>query len=227
MKRQHDRRIDHQRFVVSARFTRGAILAAQVSILTLSCRPPEAAVPPIATPITILEYGDFQCPSCGRFARLHWPKLRRTFGDTVQLEFHHWPQPYHPYALTAALAAECARNQQRFEELHDLFFEQQESIGIKPLSSFAKDAGIRDLSRFLSCVQRQETRERVESDFRAAVATKGSGTPTLVIDGTVFRLRADTNWLPRLIDSILTSRDPVRPYRFAANPKQKRRPASG
>jgi protein-disulfide isomerase len=157
-------------------------------------------------PITIVEYGDFQCPSCARFALEHWPKVVRRFGENVVLDFRHWPQPYHPFALSSALAAECARVQGRFTEMHDLLFQQQGEIGVRAFASFAEEAGVSDIDAFRHCMDSSAPGTKIAADIRAAMDAGAMGTPALVIDGVTYRLRTDTNWLPHLLDSLIVHR---------------------
>src|SRR4051794_10621383 len=77
---------------------------------------------------TLTEYGDFECPYCGN-AYADVKEARRRLGDSVTFEFRHFPiEQRHPHALQAAEAAEAARAQGRFEQMHDLLFENQRAL---------------------------------------------------------------------------------------------------
>jgi hypothetical protein len=154
--------------------------------------------------VSIVEFGDFQCPSCRRFALVHWPTVNRRFGDSVSLTFRHWPQPYHRHAYDAAVAAECAKREGRFQQMHDALYLEQERIGTKSMVDFAVTAGIIDTRSFRTCLASAASRLVVERDIEDARKTGGVATPTLLIDGVVYRLRSDTAWLPALVDSLLT-----------------------
>jgi protein-disulfide isomerase len=161
--------------------------------------------------LVVTEFGDFQCPACSRFALLHWPEVQRIFGDSVVLQFRHWPQPYHPFARDAAVASICAEAQGRFQQMHDLLFARQSAIGHASFESFAKETGVRDLPKFAKCLRSLAPRAVIDRDSRAAVAIGAVGTPTLVVEGVPYRLRADVTWLPRLIDSLMEpKRDSLR-----------------
>jgi protein-disulfide isomerase len=170
-----------------------------------SCAPlsgDSRATPPTAS-VLVVEFADFQCPACRRFALNHWPSVQARFGDSVALVFRHWPQAYHPHAYGAAIAAVCAGQQGRFAHIHNLFYLEQEMIGRKSFLAFAAASGVQDLAAFAKCATGPEARAIVDADIGAARAIGGTGTPTLVINGVRHRLRADTTWLPRLVDSLL------------------------
>jgi protein-disulfide isomerase len=160
---------------------------------------------PSNAPITILEFGDFQCPACRYFATTLWPNVRTEFGDKVSLVFRHWPLSYHKHAYQAAVAAECAAMQGRLEQFHDLLFLKQDSIGLKSMRSFATDARVRDIDAFDRCASRNSPVESIEGDIAAARAAGGTGTPTLVINGMRYPLRRDSLWLNHVIDSLLSA----------------------
>jgi len=177
------------------------IAIAMIGIAIAACGNDESARHQAS--VSVVEFADFQCPACRRFALLHWPSVKARFGDAVELSFRHWPQSYHGYAYSAAIAAVCAGNQDRFVQIHDLFYLEQPAIGHKPFREFARESGVKDLQKFERCLGSSDARAIVDDDIRAALEVGGVGTPTLLIDGVKYRLRADTSWLPHLIDSLL------------------------
>ena len=92
----------------------------------------------VNAPVTIVEFADFQCPACRRFATEIFPMLQAQFGDQMALVFRHWPLPNHPYSYDAARAAECAAAQGRLEAFHDLVFSQRDSLEVEPFRRFAR-----------------------------------------------------------------------------------------
>ena len=137
-------------------------------------------------PVLIREYGDFQCPSCGAFARLIEPQIRAAYIDTgkVRLEWHDfaWIGAESRYA---ANAARCAGDQGKFWEYHDLLYrsqsgENQGAFSKDRLKSFGAGLGL-ETATFGACIDSGSHLAAVQADF-ADVASKGfNGTPTFVI----------------------------------------------
>ncbi len=141
-------------------------------------------------PVTIVEFSDFQCPACGQAYRdLHDVLATRT---DVRLVFRNFPldsscndampRTLHPDACLAAIAAECARRQNRFWEYHDRLFENQHTLDRDSLFRYARDVEL-DLATFRSCLDDPATRVRVADDVRAGIAAGIESTPTLFING--------------------------------------------
>ena len=141
-------------------------------------------------PVTIVEFSDFQCPACAQaFRDLHELLARRS---DVRLVFRNFPldsscnegmpRALHPDACLAAMAAECARQQQRFWEYHDRLFENQRTLERDALFRFARELGL-DIAAFRTCLDAPETRGRVSEDVRAGIAAGIESTPTLFING--------------------------------------------
>jgi len=141
-------------------------------------------------PVTIVEFSDFQCPACGQAYRdLHEMLARRT---DVRLVFRNFPldnscnealpRALHPDACLAAIAAECARQQNRFWEYHDRLFENQHTLDRESLFRYARDVGV-DIPTFRTCLDAPATRDRITDDIRAGLAAGIESTPTLFING--------------------------------------------
>jgi len=130
-----------------------------------------------AAPVRVLEYGDFQCPYCRAAA----PVLRElvdTSDGRVGLVFRHFPLfTVHPFALTAALAAEASGD--RFWQMHDLLFAHQDRLTDDDLVAYGARIGVRDVAGEPA----QAVRSAVVADYRAGVADGVRGTPTLFIAG--------------------------------------------
>jgi protein-disulfide isomerase len=138
-----------------------------------------------AAPVQIVEFSDFECPYCATFAET-LRKVRAKYPDRVAVLYRHYPiQEIHPHARTAALAAECAGQQGRFEHYHDRLFAQQDSIGSKAWERFAREAGVGDVEAFTRCVQDERLLANVDRDTKLADAAGVRLTPTIVIDGTL------------------------------------------
>jgi protein-disulfide isomerase len=139
---------------------------------------------PLDADVVILEFGDFECPACSHFATSILSPIMRKYPDHVAHVFRHWPLDYHRMALPAAEAAECAGQQGRFFEFHDALFVMRDSLGLRPFSRFAEDAGVSDAADFEECLRQPgPLRPAIERDIAAAAAAGGSGTPTIIVNG--------------------------------------------
>ena len=147
--------------------------------------------------VTLLEYGDFESPYCAAAA----PVLRRVVdesGGQVRLLFRNFPiADRHPYALTAALAAEAAADQGAFWEMHELLFARQERLDDAALRAYAEELGL-DGSRVVGEAA-QAFGDKVEADFAAGLAAGVGGTPTVFIDGRLWSGRVEAGALRRAI----------------------------
>jgi protein-disulfide isomerase len=131
---------------------------------------------------TLVEYGDYECPACGRlFVTLR--ELHTQLGDELRLAFRHYPlSGAHPQAQQAAEAAEAAGAQGRFWEMHDLLFANQSALGTKDLYRYAEQLSL-DTQRFHDELKHRTYEDRVREDFRRGVANGVYGTPGLFING--------------------------------------------
>src|SRR6185436_9259231 len=137
--------------------------------------------------VTLEEFGDYQCPPCGG---LHpsLKKMKQEFGANLNFVFRNLPlTTLHKNALAAAQAAEAARMQSHFWEMHDLLYENQDlwKDDINPKSifvKFAEDLGL-DTARFARDMDDKQVNLRIEADRSAAAELGIDSTPTLLIDG--------------------------------------------
>lgn len=159
--------------------------------------------------VTIVEFADFECSVCRRFAISSLKGIRTNYGDRVALVFRHWPLPYHRFAYPAARASECAADQGRFYAFHDLLFLKQDSLGLKPWEAFAREAGVQDIRRFSDCTAIAKPVGNIEADIAAARATGATGTPTIVVNGRRFPTPPDSAALDAIVRKALTSGQPT------------------
>jgi protein-disulfide isomerase len=132
--------------------------------------------------VILLEYGDYECPFCGR-AFWELKKLERMAGDAVRFAFRHFPLTQaHPHAALAAEAAEAAGAQGHFWEMHDTLFMNQHNLEPAALVSYASEVGL-DVPRFTRELQEHRYQPRVRRDFLEGVRSGVNGTPTFFIDG--------------------------------------------
>jgi protein-disulfide isomerase len=141
--------------------------------------------------ITVVEYGDFECPYCGAAA----PVLRRLIDGSsgeVRLVFRHFPVfTKHPFALTAALAAEASGD--RFWAMHDLLFANQSALTDTALASYAERLGLAGADVVGDAAQRY--RPAVEADYASGAALGARHTPTLFVDGRLYTGRVELSTL--------------------------------
>ncbi|HYO37591.1 MAG TPA: Na+/H+ antiporter NhaA, partial [Geodermatophilus sp.] len=137
---------------------------------------------PVDAPLTLVEYGDFECPFCGR-ATGAVEELRERFGDRLRYVFRHVPlTDVHPRAQLAAEAAEAAAAQGRFWEMHDRLFADQDRLTPDALLERAAAIGL-DVSRFARDLGSGRYARRVQEDVDSAEASGVAGTPTFFVGG--------------------------------------------
>lgn len=149
-------------------------------------------------PIQIIMFSDFECPFCAHAHRA-LGELRQRHPTQVAVVYRHFTLSSHRHARRAALAAECAGRQGRFEAYADGLFEQQDSIGSVPWETLAERAGVTDLPRFERCLEEREGESTVQRDQRDGVRIGVTGTPTFVIGDDVYVGSVDASvWEQRL-----------------------------
>jgi len=156
------------------------------------------AGPPDAL-VTLVEYGDYQCPHCGHAAPIV-REIQRRLGPRLRFVFRHFPlREIHPAAQHAAEAAEAAGEQDRFWDMHDLLLDHQSALDDRSLVSHAGALGL-DVPRFRDALRSHRHAARVRADFLGGVRSGVNGTPTFFING----LRHDDAWdLDTLLDALL------------------------
>ena len=133
--------------------------------------------------VTLVEYGDFECPDCGR-AYPVLKAVRKALGPNLRFVFRHFPLPAsHPHAAAAAEAAEAAGAQGHFWEMHDRLYEHQAALEDDALRRHARKAGL-DLDRFEREMRAHTYERRVREDLTSGSASHVHGTPALFINGT-------------------------------------------
>jgi Na+/H+ antiporter NhaA len=136
---------------------------------------------PLVSPVTVVEYGDFECPYCGQAE----PIVRELLAGFADLRYvwRHLPlSDVHPHAQLAAEASEAASVQGAFWEMHDLLLEHQDALRFSDLLGYATDLGL-DVDRFADDLRQHTWAQRVASDIESADLSDASGTPTFFING--------------------------------------------
>lgn len=151
------------------------------SRLLLPIRSMDHAHGPEDAPYTLVEYGDYECPDCGRL----YVTLRDLQSETasrLRFVFRHYPlSGVHQHAQQAAEAAEAAGAQGKFREMHMLLFERQQALRTKDLIGYAKELGL-DVERFRNELKNQVYSDRVRADFIAGVQNGVNHTPGLFLN---------------------------------------------
>src|SRR3954469_5862496 len=149
-------------------------------------------------PVTLVEYGDYQCPYCGQ-AEVAIRELLVSFGDDLRYVWRHLPlNDVHPNAQLAAEAAEAAAAQNAFWEMNDLLLTHQDELAPTQLAELAEEAGV-DVERFWDELQRREYAERVAEDVATADASEVAGTPSFFINGRRYQGAYDIQTLTAVV----------------------------
>ena len=137
---------------------------------------------PADAPVTLLEYGDFECPFC-QAAHPAVEEVRRRVGDQLRFVYRHFPLAnVHPHAEAAAKAAEAASAQGRFWPMHDRLFEAQGALTGEDLVAHAVALGL-DVERFVRELASGIYAARIREDFMSGVRSGVNGTPTFYVNG--------------------------------------------
>lgn len=136
--------------------------------------------------VTMVEYSDYQCPACGAYHPLV-NQLKKDFGNQLEIEYRDFPLNMHPYAALAARAAESARRQDKFMEMHNMIFENQArwSGSDDPQSIFinyAQQMGL-DMEQFRNDLNSAEVQRAVMEEKQEGVQRGVNATPTFYING--------------------------------------------
>jgi protein-disulfide isomerase len=137
---------------------------------------------PATAAITLVEYGDYQCPYCG----MAYPivkTLQRELGDELRFVFRNFPlRDAHPHAEHAAEIAEAAAAQGKFWEMHDALYEHQDRLGDRDLLRLGESLGL-DVESLARELDEGTYAKRVREDFRSGVVSGVNGTPTFFVNG--------------------------------------------
>ena len=137
---------------------------------------------PANAAVTLVEYGDYECPYCGAAYPIV-KEVQNRMGERLRFAFRNFPIPTsHPHAEQAAEAAEAAANQGRFWEMHDLLYENQQRLRDQDLRAYAERLGLA-VERFDKELAEHVHAARVQEDFMSGVRSGVNGTPTFYING--------------------------------------------
>lgn len=159
--------------------------------------------------VTLVEFGDFQCPPCGKLAAAS-DQIKEGYGSQLRVIFRHFPLHNHKHAQEAALASEAADLQGHFWEMHDLLYREQAAWtkADDPRALFITYAGTLglDVDRFKSDMEGPEVKERVESDRKRGAALGVTATPTIFINDLQIPMPKDVPGVRTAIDAALKAK---------------------
>jgi protein-disulfide isomerase len=136
-------------------------------------------------PLELVEYGDYQCPYCGQAYPIIKAIQQKLKGD-LKFVFRNFPlTEAHPDAFNAAMAAEAAALQNKFWQMHDVIYENQDNLGAEGLLSYAKKIGL-DVSRFKNDIENNSLSTKIENDLESGVRSGVNGTPSFYINGVKY-----------------------------------------
>jgi len=137
-----------------------------------------------SAPVTIIEFSDFECPFCARYANTTFNQIKQAYIESgkAKIVFKNFPLPFHRNAKIAAEAGECALSQGKFWEYKELLFKNQSALSVEDLKKYAVDLGL-DAEKFNKCLDTDETRKEVEEDLKEGREANIEGTPSFLING--------------------------------------------
>jgi protein-disulfide isomerase len=157
---------------------------------------------PETAPITLVEYGDFECPHCGRAYPIV-KAVQKHFGRRLRFVFRNFPiSTGHPHAQHAAEAAEAAAAGGKFWEMHDRLFENQHALADDDLAAYAAELGL-DATQVMDDLTSGRYAARVREQFMSGVRSGVNGTPTFFLNGTRYDASWDRETLTTAIDASL------------------------
>lgn len=161
-----------------------------------------------SAPVRVVEFSDFQCPFCAREYRV-LATIRREYPSKVALVYRHFPlERIHPLARAAAIAAECAGEQGRFQEFHDRLFIDQRAMGPNAWITFAAKAGVPDSLSFKECMASDRPLQRIHADQAAGRTIGVNATPTVIVNGRMLSGTPSLGLMRREVERALATRAP-------------------
>jgi formate-nitrite transporter family protein len=173
----------------------------ETALLTLPVSDRDHQQGPPDAPVTLVEYGDYECPYCGRAYPI-LKAIQERMAGRLRFVFRNFPiTTNHPHAQHAAEAAEGAAAQGRFWEMHDMLYENQHALEDDALVAYAADLGL-DTERFQHDLSRHVFRERVREDFLSGLRSGVNGTPTFYINGVRYEESWDFDTLLEVLEAV-------------------------
>jgi protein-disulfide isomerase len=162
---------------------------------------------PADAPVTVVVFGDLECPFCRRFDET-LRKVQSARPGTVSQLFLHYPLPHHRFALPAARALECAALEGRAAQMLHTIYDKQDSLGLKTWSDYAESAGLDRLGAFDDCVSDSGSFERIDLGQSEGERIGVHATPTVIINGWWLSAAPDSVKLSDIVDDLLAGKKP-------------------
>jgi protein-disulfide isomerase len=144
---------------------------------------------PADAPVSLVEYGDYQCPYCGEAYPIV-KQVQKRLGAKLRFVFRNFPlAEAHPFATGAAEMAEAAALQDKFWQMHDMLYEHQDALDSDSLVEHARHLHL-DMAKLKTTLGSSAVAEHVRSDFMSGVRSGVNGTPSFFVNG----VRFDGNW---------------------------------
>jgi protein-disulfide isomerase len=159
---------------------------------------------PVDAPVTLVEYGDYQCPYCGA-AYPVVKQLQERFGDDLRLVFRNFPlQQLHENAMSAALTAEFAATKGRFWEVHDALYENQDQLGPELYAAILTQVGV-GAGELRAALESETYFAKVKKDFDGGVRSGVNGTPSFFANGTRYDEARDFETMAEMLDRVIAA----------------------
>ncbi|MFA6304442.1 MAG: thioredoxin domain-containing protein [Patescibacteria group bacterium] len=157
--------------------------------------------------VVLTEFSDFQCPACG-LAYTTVKVLMNHYADKIKFQYRHFPlSSIHPYAFKAAVASECASDQGKFWEYHDLLFVNQQALTKADLLAYAGKVEGLDVALWQDCLASGVKEARVQTDIATAKKEGYNSTPTFILNGQKV---ADWGTLPEMVQALIEPLVPLK-----------------
>jgi protein-disulfide isomerase len=159
--------------------------------------------PPDA-PVTLLEYGDYQCPYCGA-AYPVVQQVQRRLGDDLRFVFRNFPlAELHPHAVSAAMTAEFGAAHGHFGEVHDALYENQQELGPALYDAIVAELGL-ETKQLRAALEEQDYLARIRADVNGGVRSGVNGTPSFFVNGAHYDDSADLETMTEVLTATIRS----------------------
>ena len=157
------------------------------------------------SPVTLVEFSDFQCPYCGMFEKV-LEKYRHDHPGQVRLIMYNYPLRQHPQAATAAEAAECVAKMGNYARYHNLLFKNQDKFASQPFDSLARLAGVKDTTALHACMKDTSTIRAIMHQINLGNSVDLYQTPTIIINRAYYSGSLSYKELEAAVDRVLHSK---------------------
>lgn len=138
-------------------------------------------VGPDSAPVKIVEFSDFLCPHCKEFEEV-LDQYRKDHPGQIQVIYHNFPLPQHPYSMKLAVSAECVARTGDYGKYYSLLFQNQSGIKEMSIDSMAQKVGVKNLDAFNGCMNEPSVRNKIKQDMSLGMDVGLMQTPTIIIN---------------------------------------------